>query len=40
MGNDPEFIRYGFEFADASDLAAGGDARLWALFNRRRVPRG
>jgi c-di-GMP-binding flagellar brake protein YcgR len=40
MAAEAESIRYGFEFQDASDLAATGDATLWALFNRRRTPRG
>jgi c-di-GMP-binding flagellar brake protein YcgR len=36
MGPDTGFVKYGFEFQDVGDLAAAGDARLWALFNRRR----
>jgi len=40
MGTEADSIRYGFEFQDTSDLAATADARLWALFNRRRTPRG
>jgi len=40
MAAEAESIRYGFEFQDARDLAATGDATLWALFNRRRTHRG
>jgi len=40
MGTEVDSIRYGFEFQDTGDLTATADATLWALFNRRRTPRG